>query len=691
MTTDAPDRDEGEIQAVPFEPTRTPDPGADRWRPTGPQIAVGGAAVLAAIGVWFSLTAVSVEIRVDPEPEEVSFPGTWLDLDFGDRYLLRPGEHRLRAEQEGYYPLEETLKVTSDPDQEFSFELVKLPGLLSVSSTPVDGAVVTVDGQALGATPLADAEVRPGTHSISVRAPRHLDHDGRIQIEGGGVRQSLEVELVPAWAPITIHTSPAGASIWVDEEEMGQTPGTFEVGRGARRIEARLAGYKAYQSLVVVEANVAQTLPEIVLRPADGRLVVESDPPGAQVSVGDVFPGKTPLTVELPPGKRHEVTLFMPGYALAARQVELTSGQEQTLRVRLDPQMGFIEVTARPEGARLEVDGRPVGAASQRLELLAVPHMLRITHPGYAAKEISVTPQPGQTKRVDVTLLTLAEHRKVATPDRITTSQGQELVRLDPGHLVMGAPRGTPGRRANETPRPVELTRPFFLGTREISNREFRAFRPAHHSPSHAGGSLDGADQPVVGVSWEDAARFCNWLSARDGIAPAYVERGGSLEAASPMTSGYRLPSEAEWAWAARFSGGRGERVYAWGNRLPVSPGSGNYADLSASGILSNTMRDYKDGYAVSAGVGSGRPDPLGLHDLGGNVAEWIHDYYTIHPPTRSNREVRDPMGPAFGESHVIRGASWQDGQPARLRLAYRDYASVARDDVGFRLARSVD
>jgi formylglycine-generating enzyme required for sulfatase activity len=560
-----------------------------------------------------------------------------------------------------------------------------------VTSTPVDGARVEVDGEEVGATPLVDAEIRPGRHRLSVRAPRHLEYRDSLEIEGGGVKQSLEVALVPAWAPVTIQTDPPGAAIFVDGEPLGTAPGTFEVGQGTRTLEAKLPGHKPHRSLLVVEADVPQTLPEIQLQPADGRLSVETDPPGAQLSVGDRYPGHTPLTVDLAPGRRHELTLIEPGYEVATREVELAPDEERTLRVKLQAQIGTVEVSARPAGALVEVDGRPVGAAPQRLELLAVPHQLRITKPGYAEREVAVTPRKGQTQRVDIELMTVEEHRRVATPASITTARGQELVRVDPGALKMGTPRGSPDRRANETPRPVELTRPFFFGVREISNREFRAFRPDHHSPSHRGGSLDGDDQPVVGVSWEDAARFCNWLSQQEGLAPAYVERGGVLEAASPMTTGYRLPSEAEWAWAARFTGGHGERTYGWGDKLPPRARSGNYADVSASGILPDTMRNYEDGFAVSAPVGSGPPNPLGIRDLGGNVAEWVHDIYTIYPPRRGETAVRDPLGPKYGRSHVIRGASWKDARPARLRLAYRDYSEGARDDVGFRIARSVN
>jgi len=204
-----------------------------------------------------------------------------------------------------------------------------------------------------------------------------------------------------------------------------------------------------------------------------------------------------------------------------------------------------------------------------------------------------------------------------------------------------------------------------------------------------AGQSLDGDDQPVVNVGWEDVAKFLNALSIRDGLQPVYEERQGVWTAMRPLRSGYRLPTEAEWEWAARFAGQSAGLFYPWGSELPPPDRSGNYADLSAAEILPTTLVTYTDGYAVSAPVARFDPNAYGIFDLGGNVAEWVQDFYAIDAVEATER-VDDPLGPEVGRFHAVRGASWRSATITDLRVASRGYGAEPREDVGFRLARNL-
>jgi formylglycine-generating enzyme required for sulfatase activity len=136
----------------------------------------------------------------------------------------------------------------------------------------------------------------------------------------------------------------------------------------------------------------------------------------------------------------------------------------------------------------------------------------------------------------------------------------------------------------------------------------------------------------------------------------------------------------------ARYAGGAGNWKYPWGESLPPPKGAGNFADRSARGLVTNVLAGYDDGWPTTAPVGQFTPNAIGLYDLGGNVAEWVNDFYTVWPA--GGPEVVDPMGPADGQYHVIRGSGWRHASISELRLSYRDFGDAGRLDVGFRVAR---
>jgi formylglycine-generating enzyme required for sulfatase activity len=650
---------------------------------------LGVSALLLTVGAWFSFTAVPVRIEVTPPDAEISLPATVLKFAYADRFLLRAGEHALHIERDGHVPIDTTIEVRAEPDQHLVFTLRKLPGRLDVRTSPLAGARVRIDGADVGTTPLVSPDLSAGPHRVEVAAERYLPFADSIDVRGEGIVQRLDVVLTPAWAPITITTAPPGATVRVDGEELGQTPGTFELLAGERTLEVLLTGYNPWTRTLVVAAQQPQQLPEIVLREADARLALTSRPPGAQVTLGTQYQGVTPLTVAVPSGEKHTVTIFKPGYEAAVRTVKLPSGATESLEVELGARVGVVEIVTEPDGAELEIDGRARGSATQSLTLVAVPHRITVRKDGYLPYETTVTPQPDVPRRLEVRLHTDAQARAAARPPEIVTKAGQRLVLVPGGRFVMGSSRRDRDRRPNEVQRAVELARPYYLGVREISNGEFRQFRPAHRSGSAGGHDLDGDAQPVTSVTWDDAARFCNWLSAKEGLASAYEERGGALALVRPVPNGYRLPTEAEWAWAARFVAGRGERRYPWGDAGSPPAGAGNYGDGAAAGFLTETIAGYTDGMPVAGPVAHGTADPLGLLHLGDNVAEWMNDFYTIYPQSSATATpASDPLGPHAGQHHVVRGASWRHGRLAEVRLAFRDFAVGARDDVGFRIAR---
>lgn len=648
------------------------------------------AGIVLLLGVsWLLFTSKSIQIDVQPGgADEIRISGGWFRLPLADRTLLREGDYTVHVRKEGYYDVNQSLKVDETPSRTVIIEMRRLPGQLVISTDPETEATVTVNRTMIGTAPYGPLELEPGTHLVTVNADDYLPYEHRLNVPGLGLTQQLEVQLVPRWADVSVRSEPEGAEIYRGEQLLGRTPAVLQLNEGSHDLTVVKEGFRAWDSVIETVANQDQELPLIELQPANAQLQVNTIPRGANVTVNGRYRGQSPVKLALSPGIDYRIGLSKAGYGSTERRVRLEAAASEAITVDLSARVGTVNINVLPEDAVVYINGRPRGSGSLELELPSSPQELEVRKDGYQTFSRSVTPRPGYPQTIQVRLLSDEEVRLRSIATTVTTSQGQVMRRVEPGSFTMGASRSQQGRRANEVLVPVTITRPFYIGTKEVTNTEFLRFRSNHDSGGDVHASLAGNNNPVTRVSWDDAVEYCNWLSLQEGLTPAYEKRFEKWEVVMPMTDGYRLPTEAEWAWAIRYQARSTATVFPWGNRLPPRRDSGNYADESARELVPTVLPGYNDGFASTAPVGSFPANALGIYDGGGNVAEWVQDYYAVPTPGQTVA-VEDPTGPQRGSNRVIRGSSWRHAGVTELRLSYRDYGNQPRLDVGFRLARS--
>ena len=268
------------------------------------------------------------------------------------------------------------------------------------------------------------------------------------------------------------------------------------------------------------------------------------------------------------------------------------------------------------------------------------------------------------------------------------------MVYVEGGTFTMGDVWGD--RSFNETPTHEVTVSSFYMSKYEVTHVDYIEFlnsRDVSSDGSYNGNELidmdargcaivhdgssfyfDGSGKagdeqcPVIYVTWYGTAEYCNWLSEQEGLTKAYTISSGSVEC-NWDANGYRLPTEAEWEYAAR-SQGRDDRKWS---------GTNSESDLG----------DYcwynSNSSSETHPVGTKQPNDIGIYDMSGNVFEWCWDWYGDY----SSFSQTDPKGPATGSNRVIRGGHWVFNAFG-CRAAVRDYGDPSSSGgVGFRLTRS--
>ncbi len=246
------------------------------------------------------------------------------------------------------------------------------------------------------------------------------------------------------------------------------------------------------------------------------------------------------------------------------------------------------------------------------------------------------------------------------------------LVLINGGTFQMGSPASEYERGTDETVHEVTVDS-FYMSKTELTQKEYQALMDSNPSENQ------GEDLPVTNITWYDAIRYCNTLSEKEGLTPCYTISNNTVTW-DRSANGYRLPTEAEWEYAARAN-----------TNTPFSFGDYVYDDdancYNAYGYHNDSTGNWVNGYlGYTVSVDSYYANDFGLYNMHGNAAEWVWDWYGEY----DTEAAANPTGTENGNYKVARGGGWND-MPKHIRSAYRIAfpADVPLYSIGMRLARN--
>lgn len=551
---------------------------------------------------------------IDSEPQGAE---VWLNNESTGE--VTPFRRKLAIGDEVPYRLslplyhDEAGMVTVDqPRKELQFALRPAFGSVTVTSTP-SGALVFLDEKQVGQTPLTLDHIASGSHSLRFQAPQYAVERRNVSVADGQTA-NVAVTLAARFAEITVQ-APQGAVVTVDGDRKGSGTLSWRQSEGLCDIVVSMAGHRDARRQLEVVAGRAQTV-QLTPQPIYGSASVDSDLMDAEIWIDGKQYGVTPNVVERLLVGSHTLVLKKSGYADLQQQFSVEEGKEASLLVKL-PAGRSVQFTSEKPGMQIIVDGKKLGTTPLTAVVGIGHHSVSAMRGGdiIDVRDLDITSAGAP--------LTMAfrDFNHTFTVNGIQFT----MVEVGGGTFTMGA-TSEQGSDAWDEEKPAhEVTlSDYYIGQTEVTQALWEAVMGSNPSDSK------GDNLPVERVSWDDCQVFIQKLNQLTGKQ-------------------FRLPTEAEWEYAAR--GGRKSRGYKYAG--------GNNIDSVA-------WCDGNSGNKTHP-VATKQANELGIYDMSGNVLEWCSDWCGDY--TSSSQS--DPQGSSSGSFRVIRGGCYYNFA-RNCRVSYR-------------------
>jgi formylglycine-generating enzyme required for sulfatase activity len=397
---------------------------------------------------------------------------------------------------------------------------------------------------------------------------------------------------------------------------------------------------------IFAEAKHIVVQPSPQLKPHTGALHVKSQPASASIYINDAYKGLSPIVLKgIVPGKIR-IRASKEGYKASMQHAMIKPGEIILLSFILDQEVTTGKLYINPEDAKIRILNIQE-QFNQGISLSPGQYHIEVSKTGYEKLTLWVQINAGKNTRLKIPLKEIQQIEEIQQGRSFTNSLGMKFVLISSGSFIMGD-SGVQHR--------VSLTQNFYMQTTEVTQGQWKAVMGENPS----GFYKCGDDCPVENVSWGDVEIFITRFNA--------ISNGKQ----------YRLPTEAEWEYAARAGT---TTQFFWGNQADCS--RANYGNgVYTEGCITIDCMSYNPGTTKT--VMSYAPNAWGVFDMHGNVYEFCYDW---HADYSTAKEVVDPSGPSSGSYRVVRGGAF-NSEARHCRSAMRDGCKPEFRDrnLGFRL-----
>lgn len=636
--------------------------------------------IVAVPVVLFGTTA--FHVKVSPERAQNNARMSAIDgltVVVGNRVLLFGQSATLVVDASGFHP-QETRIDRSQQSRILELALAPLPGKVTFQIHADSEVFLKVNNEDVAGTVPLTLELQSGVYIAEVSGREIAPLRQEFQVAGFGETQEITLVTEPSLSSLTIQTQPETALIELNGELVGQGAFGGRVPTGELQIRVADANYFSYENTIAIAANQEVNLGTVTLRPKPATVSISSSPKDALILVDGEFVGSTPTSITVEANMDVEITVRKSNFETQTATLRFEPGQVDQQSFNLNPLFIQVNVSSTPQ-ASVWLNESKIGNSPLTLDA-EVNDVLRVTKDGFATQSFTISSADYPKKDLSVVLIDELQDRYDKAPTQTTVSESIALRKMPPLAFQVSLRPSVSGLSEAAT-REIELTRAYYLSIHEIRRKEYALFdgTPAVNK--------DEEELPVTDISWTDAAKFCNWLSAEDGLDPVYVFLSDGTVQIDTNALGYRLPTEAEWEAASQYSTESGGviGVYPWGTGEEPSSGSGNFSGRESRHDMHPFLESHLDNHVGLAPVGSYRRNQNGFHDLAGNVSEWVQDYYES-TASGYNESLVDPLGPVSGMDRMVKGGNFRSHDISEMQVNARRIVGYKDETVGFRVAR---